>query len=196
MPRNDISEWLIHFTKGDDDEAAFQTLRTIMAERRLVGGVGGIRGGYRCVCFTEAPLTSMVHGFANPEGFTRYSRYGVMIAKSYIYNLGGRPVVYGSSDEFDGLGGLQWRHVRYEPSSASPIDFTWEREWRVCRDELSLDPEVARIIVPDHASAQRMTDEFDGEQEALVQTYSQVMDPLLAEQYQERWPWLVAVLDG
>ena len=193
MPRNDISDWLIHFTKGPDADAAFRTLRTIMLERRLVGGIGGIRGGFRCVCFTEAPLRSMAEGFSNARGFAPYSSFGVMLKKETIYALSGRPVVYGSSNEFDELGAHQWRHVRYEPSSDPPIDFTWQREWRLRVEALPLNPATARIIVPDRATAQVLIDEHADEQEVLVQLYSQVMDPMLAEQYREQWPWRVVI---
>lgn len=58
-----------------------------------------------------------------------------MVPKQWLYVQGGRPVIYQSDKEFYDLPeAIRWRHVRYEPASSPPIDFTWEREWRIqCR---------------------------------------------------------------
>lgn len=56
--RNDISENLVHFTTGEDDEEAYDTLSIILDQRRLLGSGEKIRGGFPCVCFSEAPLES------------------------------------------------------------------------------------------------------------------------------------------
>ena len=44
--RFDLSDRLIHFTKGEPPEDAFAVLSTIIRERRLMGANGKIRGGY------------------------------------------------------------------------------------------------------------------------------------------------------
>lgn len=194
MPRDDLSDFLIHFTKGHDADGAFRNLLRIMSERVLNGGVGEIRGGFSCVCFTEAPLRNMVQGFINPQGFTTHSRYGVMLTKEQIFELGGRPVIYGSHNEFEELGSHQWRHVRYDPCGDPVIDFTWQREWRLRYAALPIDPTTARIIVPDRAAAERLQQEHATEQDIQVQMYSQIMDPMLAEQHRERWQWGVVIL--
>jgi hypothetical protein len=55
--RFDISKGLIHFVRrGESPWDAFSILRTIICERRFLGGNNMIRGNYPCVCFTEAPL--------------------------------------------------------------------------------------------------------------------------------------------
>src|SRR5438067_4472638 len=56
--RFDISDKLIHFTGsgGECMDDAFARLRAIIREGRLIAGNRMIRGGYRCVCFTEAPI--------------------------------------------------------------------------------------------------------------------------------------------
>ena len=56
MKRDDISENLVHFIKGEGFDDAFETLRKIVKEKRLFGSTGDIKGGYRCVCFSEAPV--------------------------------------------------------------------------------------------------------------------------------------------
>ena len=41
--------------------------------------------------------------------------------------------------------------MRYDPGTG--IDFTWEREWRHCADELRLDPKHTLVVVPSSADA-------------------------------------------
>jgi hypothetical protein len=60
----DITEKLIHFTSGESPKEAFARLQAIVRERRLVAGNRMVRGGYRCVCFTEAPLAAFADAFA------------------------------------------------------------------------------------------------------------------------------------
>lgn len=71
--RFDISDKLIHFTRGNSNEHAFSVL-----QRRLIAGNGMIRGGYKCVCFTEAPLRAFTEAFVNRVPFTRYSQFGLL----------------------------------------------------------------------------------------------------------------------
>jgi len=64
-----------------------------------------------------------------------------MFPKSWVYDRGGRPVIYGPWSDFGILPEeLRWRHVRYEPTGEQVIDFTWEREWRMRCDELPFSP--------------------------------------------------------
>lgn len=62
--RFDISDKLIHFTGGVECvDDAFTRLRAIIREGRLIGSSRMIRGGYRCVSFTEAPFPAFAPGF-------------------------------------------------------------------------------------------------------------------------------------
>jgi hypothetical protein len=60
-----MSEQLIHLTSGESQEDAFATLRAIVGERRLIAGGRKTKGGYRCVCFTEAPPPKFYGVFAS-----------------------------------------------------------------------------------------------------------------------------------
>jgi len=127
--RFDISEKLIHFTGGESPDDAFARLRAIIRDGRLVAGNRMIRGGYRCVCFTEAPLAAFAPAFVRLFPFTRYSQFGLMFEKKWIYECGGRPVIYQPDSDFHLLPEqLRWRHVRFEPIGEQVVDFTWERE--------------------------------------------------------------------
>jgi hypothetical protein len=82
----------------------------------------------------------MAHG-------VRYKPFGVMVGKEWLFEQGGRPVIYQPASEFELLHERQrFRHVRYEPPT---VDFTWEREWRVETDRLELDPARVSLVVPD-----------------------------------------------
>jgi hypothetical protein len=169
MQRGDISDCLIHWTKGDSHEEAFNTLRSIVFSHRLFGGTGSIKGQFNCVCFTEAP------GQEFHKILGRYKPFGIQVSKVWAYAQGGRPVIYQSDTEYDLLpDALKWRHVRYEPHTDPPIDFTWEREWRIQTGELILPLGEAVVVVPDDSWAERLEDEH-----------------LTNEEYQARWEAMV-----
>lgn len=162
--------------------------------RRLVGSGEKIKGQHPCVCFTEAPLTSLQSGLVNPSAYSRYSPFGIMFAKRWLFNSGGRPVIYQTDGEYSQLpDAMKWRHMRYEPGS---IDFTWEREWRVQRDAIDFSPCNAAIVVPSTQWARQLVGEHDAEQDYEVRAYSLIMDELLASQYKESYPWQIVVLEG
>lgn len=193
--RKDISDKLVHFTKGDNNEEAFQRLLRIMKERRIVGTREKIKGEYKCVCFTEAPLMSLKDGLVNPDAYSRYSPFGVLFDKRWIFVKGGRPVIYQADEEFDLLPeSHKWRHVRYEPNRDEPIDFAWEREWRIQCEFLQLDPSVAVIVVPSGDWAERMKIEHELEQDNEVFEYSQIFDEIIAEQFREDFEWRIYAL--
>ncbi len=192
VARDDISDRLIHFTKGDD---AFETLRTILHECRLIGGNGFIKGGYNCVCFSEAPLTALKDGLLNSNSYSRFSSFGVSFNKKWIFEQGGRPAIYQPDIEYAALPeSHKWRHVRYEPTANEPIDFTWEREWRIQTDELRFDCSVVAIVVPTCYWAERLFDEHETEQDYKILAYSQIMNEELALQYRDSFDWLIYVL--
>lgn len=94
MSRSDISPVLIHFTSGEDEDDAFVRLRKIIAERRLIAGSHRIKGAYNCVCFSEAPLTSLKSGLVNEANYSNYSPFGIIVSKKWLFDQGGRPVIY------------------------------------------------------------------------------------------------------
>jgi hypothetical protein len=195
LSRPDISRYLVHFTKGTDDQDAIGVLKGIVSERRILGGRGHVRGGHGCVCFTESPLQLIAGRLVNDNGYSRYSPFGIMFDKRYVFGLGGRPVIYGPASEYETLSDhMQWRHVRYEPDIDQPVDFTWEREWRVLADEVTFTPDIARIVVPDRTSARQLAAGWEQAEDYKIELYSLLMDEHLAIQYREPWPWDIIVL--
>jgi hypothetical protein len=193
--RSDISDKVVHFTSGNSLEDAFGNLCQIIEGRRINGNSNKIRGGYQCVCFTEAPLTSVEGGLVNPKAYSRYSPFGVIFEKSWIFGLGGRPAIYQPESEFTLLDeSLKWRHVRYEPCATPPIDLTWEREWRIQTSALEFSPEIAGLVVPSRQWAQRLRDSHAEQEDWRVLEYSMIMDAMLAELYREEFSWQIFTL--
>lgn len=193
MSRVDISPSLIHFTSGDHTEGAFRRLQTILAERRLLGSANKIKGGYKCVCFSEAPLGSLQSGLVNEHYYSRYSPFGIMVSKDWLFSLGGRPVIYETDQEYIGLPlSHGWRHVRYDiRANHELIDFTWEREWRIQCDSLPFDPSVAHVVVLDRDWADRLSLEHSRNEDYKVLQYSPVIGSEHAEMHREQFQWSV-----
>ena len=190
--RPDLTDKLVHFTKGADTESAYETLVKIIGERVLLGGNTAIRRGYRCVCFTEAPLPALREGLDDAFSSGRYAPFGILIQKTWLFEHGGRPVIYQTDEEFLRLPeDLRWRHVRYEPPH---IDFTWEREWRLRSDGLALEPASAALVVPNRDWAERLVAEHEQEDGFKVRQYAQIMDEDLARMYRRGFPWRIVVL--
>ena len=147
MNRDDLSDNLVHLTRGETDEAAADAFLSILGSTSLSGSSRDIRGGYKCVCFSEAPLPKLAHILSVPEhSGVRYKPFGVMTSKHWLFQKGGRPVIYQPENEFPLLPDeLRYRHVRYEPGH---VDHSWEREWRIRSESLTLDPAFVTLVVP------------------------------------------------
>ena len=197
MSRPDISPYLVHFTSGDSQVAAFTRLRKIISDSRLIGGSRCIKGDYRCVCFSEAPLTSLKDGLVNQDHYSRYSPFGIMVSKQWLFEQGGRPVIYQPESEYHDLPEThRWRHHRFELfGSKQRVDFTWEREWRIKCDHLVFDRTSARIVALNRSWADRLASEHDREEHYRVMQYALIFDDVLAEQYRESFQWTVLTLN-
>lgn len=192
--REDMSDILIHFTKGENEEDAYQNLLSIIGQCEVHGSRKKIRDGSLCVCFSEAPMSSLRSGLLNPSFYTPYSPFGIYTTKEHIFALGGRPVIYQPESDYSLLSEENsWRHMRYEPPS---IDFTWEREWRIKTEGYRFDPSTTQIIIPNHIWASRLINEHEEQQRWQTIQYSQIMDELLAIQYEEPFPWVIAELNN
>lgn len=163
LMRKDISPSLVHFTKDSEVESAYDVLRRILRDKKLLGSSRCVRSGRKCVCFSEAPLGALEHGLINSTGFTRYSSYGLQFDKEWIFSLGGRPVIYEPDHEFAQLPEThQWRHVRLE-LGLSAVDFTWEREWRLPCTELRFSERDVTVVLPDDEARDRFIHDVEND---------------------------------
>jgi len=136
--REDISDYLFHFTKGCN---AFDTLVEIVKGKQLVD-----INNHGVICFTEAPITLLNDMFAIFERYSKpmYAPYGVAIRKDLLFYLGARPVIYGLPEEKNQLAeSIRWRFEEFIPNTK---DFTWLREWRLNQNTLELTKENYFII--------------------------------------------------
>jgi hypothetical protein len=93
--REDISNYLVHFIKGDSYEETFGTLSSVVLGSQLLGGNGFIKGSSRCVCFSEAPIKALGQMLMKPSIHgVKYKPFGVILTKKWLFEQGGRPVIY------------------------------------------------------------------------------------------------------
>ena len=168
LVRRDVGDLLFHFTRSTEPNrgsvptgevqtknkrgSASSVLKKILYEEKLLGSSRWTYGE-NIVCFTEAPIQefnsifSLVSIASSHEERPRYEPYGVAVSKKWLFEKGGRPVIY---DHPNGLSGypesLRYRFVPYDPTEGN--DFTWEREWRIKTGELKLDPMHTLVVVP------------------------------------------------
>lgn len=144
--RDDLSDRLVHLTKGDDPLTLFVK---ILHDRALLGGTGFIKGGHRCVCFSEAPISKLPQILATPHDRVKYRPYGFIFTKKWVFEKGGRPVIYQPDPDYALLpASKQHLHVRFWMSDQYTIDHTWEREWRIKTDRLEFSPDDVTLLVP------------------------------------------------
>lgn len=194
--RSDLSPHLIHFTKGVESFDAFEMLIRILTEKKLRASTGFVKGCIPCVSFTEAPFGVLSEGFRNTSGTTRYSGFGFRFSKHHIFSLGGRPVIYQPDTEYKLLPpALRWRHVRFEPLAEPPVDWSWEREWRLACDTLPFSEREIEVVVPDDAAAERfrMRIEHDSFQNAWAW---EVVLGEIAWMYHGPNPWRILRLEA
>ncbi len=151
MNRHDLSLKLVHLLKGENIKSNLKTLLGILGEEKFLGGSGHIKGNFKCVCVSEAPLSAIGSIFDNRDAYGfRYQPFGLILDKEWFFEAGGRPVIYQPENEYYFLpDSLKYRHVTFDPTrKPTPIDFTWEREWRLCTDELKIDTTRVSVILP------------------------------------------------
>lgn len=180
LVRRDVGDLLFHFTRSIEpkrisvsfskgytlsmDGSASSVLKKILYEEKLLG-TSCWTHGEDTICFTESPIQefnsvfSLVTIASSQAERPRYEPYGIAVSKKWLFEQGGRPVIYDHPDAFSGYPqSLRYRFVQYNPSDG--IDFTWEREWRIKASELKLDPKHTLVVVPTSEEAFEVVYEF------------------------------------
>jgi hypothetical protein len=160
-----MSEYAVHFTKGDGTTSAYWVMMNILATGRLEasGPFGAARSldalanTQMAVCFSEIPLDRL------DRLVERRSNYGIAFKQDFLVTKGGARVWYVDNegqvartlrgmvssraapgmdlaDEF-------WKLTPFVdyPSNAYDYRFEWEREWRV-PGGLSFDPDDVAFL--------------------------------------------------
>jgi len=168
--RLDHSSDLIHFTRDSEDwdfDKSYSQFYDIIQQRVLKPSAYKRLGKISSLCFTEAPYRCLTDKCElNPKYFERYSPFGVLYPKDYIYDLGGLPVIYSPKREFEENNNLtNWRTVSFDPIKKYGTfrDYTWEREWRIqpANDALIIDSDIVKLVFPSEAWAKKFRDDHD-----------------------------------
>lgn len=164
--RTDLSSSLYHLTKSERNEDGKVTLQAhdrliqILTERKLNGSStekGFIIGNRKAVCFQDAPTSGIVQNVVHEQEFRkelggkiRYRGTGLVFPKPYIFNEGGRPVIYERKEIAKAILPRDewWRIVNYDLSQGDNIiDWTHEREWRLPGDEFHFELSKAMVLL-------------------------------------------------
>lgn len=146
--RSDLTAFLVHLTKSNENQSHLEVLINILKEKKLRGSkphVGFICGDTPAVCFQDTPLYQLSQNVyyeqkmrkAKEYEKIRYSGVGLMFSKIQVYRKGGRPVIYEQKEIAKTIlsPSEHWRIVNYDLSDDNGfIDWTHEREWRVKND--------------------------------------------------------------
>lgn len=151
MPRPDHTDFVAHFTKGDDPIA---NLESILRDKRIKAGTLPWTNS-PAVCFTECPWSSLI------DHAKQYSPYGLGFSKAHVFAAGGGPAYYVRPDHFLKQ---QWvDHLKtfttpfwpeYRPAQfktkvylgGKTIDYSFEREWRVPHD-FTFEPAKLEFVI-------------------------------------------------
>jgi hypothetical protein len=153
---------LTHFTRASARARALDNLIGILETGILAGATRMVTGGRRAVCLFDAPMAELKR-LLNPRNRRRYQPFGVAVDKRYAFAMGARPVIYLPAGEARAILKPEemWRVVSIELDRARPVDWTFEREWRVAGD-LALKRGRCVALVESWRDAEEIFDRFGG----------------------------------
>jgi hypothetical protein len=153
---------LTHFTRPAGTASALDNLVAILREGLIHASPRMIRGRRPVVCLFDAPLVEL-HRLLDRRNRRRYQPFGIALDKRYAFRMGARPVIYMPWREAEHLlpAGELWRVAAIEMNRTPPIDWSFEREWRIAGD---LPIELARAValVETWHDADEIFDRFGG----------------------------------
>lgn len=163
---DDMSPFVVHFTKASPNSSAYTNSLSILHQRRLEArGRFGIGKNHaespRCVCFSEVPLHQLKR-LADKRG-----PYGIVFRKEFIVERNGGPIMYAYQDTThatalrkllaDEVGKPEdpiWQIAPFAdlPGTygTSSYFFEWEREWRHVGDLDFKETDPAFLVIPEN----------------------------------------------
>jgi hypothetical protein len=153
---------LTHFTRASRSGDALDNLVEILRGAVIKGSSRMIIGKRSTVCLFDAPIAELRRLLTRANRH-RYQPFGVAIDKRYAFARGARPVIYMPLAEARRMLAEPelWRVVTLDPGRNPPIDWTFEREWRVS-DQLALPARGAVALVETWRDVDEIYDRFDG----------------------------------
>ena len=169
----DMSDYLVHFSKGSDIHSAYIAMMGILSSRVISArnpfgfakGRALNKNSQRCVCLSETPL-HLIERISKTRG-----PYGIGFTKNFVASQGGNPIWYvlkqnSLGKDLDDLlkisrqkGGeiedIFWRIAPFfdivtKAEDRPKYKFEWEREWRVCGGLSFETQEVAFLVIPEN----------------------------------------------
>ena len=142
--RQDISDFVWHFTRRDNTDHTH--IRSIIEEQGIRPSLDKATDS-SVISFTDAPLREFIgqNEALFKHDYKRLSLYGVGVKKEWLYEQGGLPVIYQPRKLLKELNSeFAYRHVDFDLSRG--IDYTWQREWRIKSDFLTLPPDAIFVF--------------------------------------------------
>ena len=121
-----------------------------------------VRGGKPAVCMFDLALREL-ETVLTRKNRRRYEPFGIAVDRRYAFKMGARPVIYMPWREARAAiaAGEHWRVVSFEMERNPPVDWTYEREWRLAGD-LPLKPALCVALVETWRDADEIYDRFNG----------------------------------
>ncbi|MDO8434645.1 MAG: hypothetical protein Q7S58_19790 [Candidatus Binatus sp.] len=153
---------LTHFTRASKTASALDNLIAILKCGTIRGGRRMVGGGRAAVCLFDVPIAEL-GALLDRRNRRRYEPFGIAIDKRYAFKTGARPVIYLPAIEARQILDEEerWRVVTIDLNGAPPIDWTFEREWRLAGD-LVFEPNEAAALVESWKDVDEIFDRFDG----------------------------------
>jgi hypothetical protein len=153
---------LTHFTRRSTGGDALDNLVTILRAGTIRGSSRMVRTKRAVVCLFDAPLSELNRLLVH-NNRRRYQPFGIAVDKRYAFGMGARPVIYMPWSEACRMLDEQelWRVVAIDLAKTPPLDWTFEREWRV-PDQLRLPAQGAVALVETWRDVDDLYERFDG----------------------------------
>lgn len=153
---------LAHFTRASKTASGLDNLIGILQAGVIRASRRMIWGGRPAVSLFDVPLDGLA-AILDPRNRRRYEAFGIAIDKRYAFRMGARPVIYIPRREAERILPPEehWRAVATEMDRTPPLDWTYEREWRMPGD-LPFEPQLCAALVASWNDADEIFERFDG----------------------------------
>lgn len=123
---------LTHFTRRSIEGDALDNLVSILRDGVIRASTRLIPGGHAAVCFFDSPIAELGR-LLTPANRRRYEPFGIALDKRYAFRQGARPAIYMPLPEAERLLAPEelWRVAAIDFDRDPPVDWTFEREWRM-----------------------------------------------------------------
>jgi hypothetical protein len=161
-PKLPSAPMLTHFTRASRAGNAFDNLLTILDQRAVRAASRMVRGRQPVVCLFDAALGEL-RSLLSRRNRRRYEPFGIAVNKRYAFKMGARPVIYLPWAEAQKVVACEelWRVVTIDMERTPPIDWSFEREWRLAGD-FPLEPRQVVALVDNWRDVDEVFARFDG----------------------------------